>query len=57
MLKKNQKFEKKDAGKKISKHIIAYLDEYFLADNADKSNRYSTEDMWKELNELAKGVA
>ncbi|CAG8680275.1 18087_t:CDS:2, partial [Cetraspora pellucida] len=54
-LKENQKLGKKGAGKRISKHVIAYLEGYFLAGNADKSDRYSAEDMWKELNELAKG--
>ncbi|CAG8466840.1 7529_t:CDS:2 [Cetraspora pellucida] len=44
-LKENQKFRKKGAGKRISKHVIAYLEEYFLVGNADKSDRYSTEEM------------
>ncbi|CAG8566570.1 15562_t:CDS:2, partial [Cetraspora pellucida] len=45
VLKENQKFRKKEAGKRISKHVIAYLERYFLVGNADKSNRYSIEEM------------
>ncbi|CAG8802126.1 17898_t:CDS:2, partial [Gigaspora margarita] len=35
ILKENQKFEKRDRGKKISKHIITYLKGYFLAVKVD----------------------
>ncbi|CAG8735917.1 26845_t:CDS:2, partial [Gigaspora margarita] len=30
-LKENQKFRKRDRDKRISKHVIAYLEGYFLA--------------------------
>ncbi|CAG8754993.1 2310_t:CDS:2, partial [Dentiscutata erythropus] len=53
-LKENQKFGKKGAGKRISKHVIAHLEGYFLASNANKSERYSAEEMHKELIDLAK---
>ncbi|CAG8852224.1 41793_t:CDS:1, partial [Gigaspora margarita] len=53
-LKENQKFGKKGVGKRINKHVISYLEGYFLVGNANKSERYSAEEMWKELMELVK---
>jgi hypothetical protein len=53
-LKENQKFGKKGGGKRISKHIVALLEGYFLAGNLDKSNRYSAQEMWNELTKLVK---
>ncbi|CAG8840170.1 28464_t:CDS:2, partial [Gigaspora margarita] len=52
--KENQKFGKRGRGKRISKHIITYLEGYFLAGNADKSDRYTAEEMYNELLELVK---
>ncbi|RIB20910.1 hypothetical protein C2G38_2178132 [Gigaspora rosea] len=37
-LKETQKFRKRDRGKRISKHVIAYLEGYFLASNVNKSD-------------------
>ncbi|RIB05182.1 hypothetical protein C2G38_2220385 [Gigaspora rosea] len=51
-LKENQR--KRGGGKRISKHIITYLEGYFLAGNINKSDRYSAEDMHNELIELVK---
>ncbi|RGB22929.1 hypothetical protein C1646_775284 [Rhizophagus diaphanus] len=51
-LKENQKFGKKGGGKRISKHIVALLEGYFLAGNLDKSDRYSAQEMWNELTKL-----
>ncbi|CAG8606057.1 40541_t:CDS:2 [Gigaspora margarita] len=50
----NQKFGKKGADKRISKHVIAYLEDYFLLGNTNKSDKYSAEEMRKELIELVK---
>jgi hypothetical protein len=52
-LKENQKFGKKGGGKRISKHIVALLEGYFLAGNLDKSDRYNAQEMWIELTKLA----
>ncbi|PKK68094.1 hypothetical protein RhiirC2_851710 [Rhizophagus irregularis] len=40
-LKENQKFGKKGGGKRISKHIVVLLEGYFLAENLNKSDRYT----------------
>ncbi|CAG8791601.1 25311_t:CDS:1, partial [Dentiscutata erythropus] len=48
-LKKNQKFRKKKQVR-ISKHVIAYLEKYFLVGKTNKSNRYSVEG----VNEIGK---
>ncbi|CAG8811575.1 43673_t:CDS:2, partial [Gigaspora margarita] len=48
------KNSEKKISKRISKHVIAYLEEYFLVGNANKSDRYSAEKMQKELIELVK---
>ncbi|CAG8604541.1 18591_t:CDS:1, partial [Racocetra persica] len=53
-LKENQKFGKKSTGKQMSKKVRALLEEFFIAENANKSNYYSTQDMYKELLKCAK---
>ncbi|CAG8711972.1 17075_t:CDS:2, partial [Dentiscutata erythropus] len=53
-LKENQKFGKRGGGKRISKHVITYLEGYFLAGNINKSDHYTTEEMHTELLELVK---
>ncbi|RIB16294.1 hypothetical protein C2G38_2247120 [Gigaspora rosea] len=53
-LKENQKFGKRGGGKRISKHVITYLEGYFLAGNINKSDRYTAEEMHTELLELVK---
>ena len=51
-LKERQKFGKKGGGKRISKHVIPYLEAYFLAGDVDKSERYTAQEMYNELKEL-----
>ncbi|CAG8663729.1 34042_t:CDS:2 [Gigaspora margarita] len=53
-LKETQKFGKRGGGKRISKHVITYLEGYFLAGNINKSDRYTAEEMHTELLELVK---
>ncbi|POG66560.1 hypothetical protein GLOIN_2v1780400 [Rhizophagus irregularis DAOM 181602=DAOM 197198] len=48
VLKANQKFRKR-GGARISKKVIALLQGFFYAGNADKSDRYSANDMLSEL--------
>ena len=56
-LKENQKFGKKGGGKRISKHVVPYLEAYFLAGDVDKSERYTAQKMYNELKELVeKGI-
>jgi|ERR1043165_362088 hypothetical protein len=56
-LKENQKFGKKGGGKRISKHVVPYLEAYFLAGDVDKSERYTAQEMYNELKELVeKGI-
>lgn len=51
-LKERQKFGKKGEGKRISKHVIPYLEAYFLAGDVDKSEKYTAQEMYNELKEL-----
>lgn len=51
-LKSNQKYGKK-GGKKFDLNIIERLKSMFLAGEIEKSNKYSPEDMLKELQRLA----
>ncbi|RIB00827.1 hypothetical protein C2G38_2232810, partial [Gigaspora rosea] len=46
--------EERGGGKRISKHVITYLEGYFLAGNINKSDRYTAEEMHTELLELVK---
>ncbi|RGB30814.1 hypothetical protein C1646_671409 [Rhizophagus diaphanus] len=46
------KFGKKRGGKRISKHIVALMEGYFLAGNLNKSDRYSAQKMWNETYEF-----
>ncbi|CAG8757725.1 1635_t:CDS:2 [Gigaspora margarita] len=48
-LKESQKFGKKGAGKRMSKKVRALLEGFFMAGNANKSDRYNAQDMHKEL--------
>jgi hypothetical protein len=52
-LKGNQKFGRKGTGTRISKEIVSMLQGFFLAGNANKSDRYSEQDMYDELVKLA----
>ncbi|GBC00587.1 hypothetical protein RclHR1_03900004 [Rhizophagus clarus] len=52
-LKENQKFGKKGAGKRMTSQVRALLEGYFMAGNADKSNRYTAQDMKNELDKCA----
>jgi hypothetical protein len=52
-LKENQKFGRKGTGTRISKEIVSLLQGFFLAGNANKSNRYSEQDMYYELVDMA----
>ncbi|CAG8782523.1 3372_t:CDS:2, partial [Rhizophagus irregularis] len=52
-LKENQKFGKKGAGKRMTNQVRALLEGYFMAGNADKSNRYTAQDMQRELEKCA----
>ncbi|POG77624.1 hypothetical protein GLOIN_2v1767686 [Rhizophagus irregularis DAOM 181602=DAOM 197198] len=52
-LKENQKFGKKEAGKRMTNQVRALLEGYFMAGNADKSNRYTAQDMQRELEKCA----
>ncbi|CAG8548032.1 1694_t:CDS:1, partial [Gigaspora margarita] len=47
------KFGKKGARKRISPEIRILLEGYFLAGNISKSNRYTAQDMYDELVQLA----
>ncbi|RHZ77160.1 hypothetical protein Glove_184g92 [Diversispora epigaea] len=51
-LKANQKFGRR-GGTKMSKKIITLLQGFFHAGNADKSDRYSANDMLSELTHMA----
>jgi hypothetical protein len=48
-------FERKTeiGGKQISKRVIPYLEAYFLAGDVDKSEKYTAQEMYNELKELA----
>lgn len=48
-LKEKQKYGKKGAGKRIAKKVRKILEGYFLAGNADKSDRYTAQDMYQAL--------
>ncbi|CAG8777414.1 29929_t:CDS:2, partial [Gigaspora margarita] len=48
-LKANQKFGRKGTGKRISPEIRVLLEEYFLAGNINKSDKYTAQDMHDEL--------
>ncbi|PKC53042.1 hypothetical protein RhiirA1_512460, partial [Rhizophagus irregularis] len=52
-LKENQKFGKKGAGKRMTNQVRTLLEGYFMAGNADKSNRYTAQDMQCELEKCA----
>ena len=52
-LKERQRFGKKGGGKRISKHVITYLEAYFLAGDINKSEKYTAQEMYNELKELA----
>jgi hypothetical protein len=51
-LKENQKFGKKGGGKQISKNIIPYLEIYFLTRDINKSEKYTTQEMYNKLKGL-----
>ena len=51
-MKENQKFGKR-GGTRIPKEIVTLLQSFFQAGNANKSDRYSAEDMYAELNDMA----
>ncbi|RGB44024.1 hypothetical protein C1646_749247 [Rhizophagus diaphanus] len=48
-LKENQKFGKKGVEKRMTNQVKVLLEGYFMAGNADKSNRYTAQDMQYEL--------
>ncbi|CAG8719352.1 22698_t:CDS:2 [Gigaspora margarita] len=48
-LKEKQKYEKKGTRKRISKQVRRILEGYFLAGNANKSDCYTVQDMYKSL--------
>jgi hypothetical protein len=52
-LKGNQKFGHKGTDARIPKEIVSLLQGFFLAGNANKSDRYSEQNMYDELNNLA----
>lgn len=52
-LKEAQKFGKKGGGKRISKDVVPLLEAFFLAGDADKSDRYTAENMLNELRSMA----
>jgi len=53
-LKERQKFGKKEDGKRISKSVISYLETYFLVEDINKSEKYTTQEMHNELKGLVK---
>jgi hypothetical protein len=52
-LKSKQKFGKKGGGKRLDLNVIEKLKEMFLAGNIEKSNKFSPEDMLKNLQKNA----
>ncbi|CAG8629978.1 19606_t:CDS:1 [Gigaspora margarita] len=48
-LKEAQKFGKKGAGKRMMNKVRILLKRYFLARNVNKSNHYTAQDMYQEL--------
>ncbi|CAG8731853.1 45255_t:CDS:2 [Gigaspora margarita] len=52
-LKEPQKFGIKGKGKRISKNMVPLLEAFFLAGDANKSDRYIAEDMLNELHSMA----
>ncbi|CAG8666128.1 18593_t:CDS:1 [Acaulospora morrowiae] len=52
-LKNNQILDRRDVGKRMSSQIREYLEEFFLAGNANKTDRISATQMVKELDKLA----
>ncbi|CAG8840091.1 43405_t:CDS:1, partial [Gigaspora margarita] len=52
-LKETQKFGIKGKGKQISKNVVPLLEAFFLARDANKSNRYTAEDMLNKLHSMA----
>jgi len=52
-LKERQRFGKKGGGKQISKHVIPYLEAYFLAGDVNKSEKYTAQEIYNKLKELA----
>ncbi|CAB4401663.1 unnamed protein product [Rhizophagus irregularis] len=53
-LRNNQKYGKKGSGKRMTATVKAYLEEYFLSGNVNKTDRMSAKDIVKELQNLAK---
>jgi hypothetical protein len=53
-LKESQKFGIKGKGKRISKNVVPLLEAFFLAGDADKSDRYTAEDMLNELHSMVR---
>ncbi|CAG8850092.1 15730_t:CDS:1, partial [Racocetra persica] len=49
-----QKFGIKGKGKRISKNVVPLLEAFFLAGDADKSNRYTAEDILNELHSMVR---
>ncbi|RIB05529.1 hypothetical protein C2G38_2219425 [Gigaspora rosea] len=48
-----QKFEKKGASKRMTSKVRTLLEEYFLAGNINKSDHYTSQDMYQELQNCA----
>ncbi|RIB10304.1 hypothetical protein C2G38_2043609 [Gigaspora rosea] len=53
-LKETQKFGIKGKGKCISKNVVPLLEAFFFVGDANKSNRYTAEDMLNELHSMAR---
>ncbi|RIB02547.1 hypothetical protein C2G38_2227537 [Gigaspora rosea] len=53
-LKETQKFGIKGKGKRISKNVVPLLEAFFLARDANKSDRYTAKDMLNELHSMAR---
>ncbi|CAG8811550.1 4058_t:CDS:2 [Gigaspora margarita] len=52
-LKEVQKFGKKGASKRMMSKVRTLLEEYFLVENINKSDRYIAQDMYQELQNCA----
>ncbi|RIB01648.1 hypothetical protein C2G38_2230180 [Gigaspora rosea] len=53
-LKETQKFGIKEKDKRISKNVVPLLEAFFLAGDANKSDRYTAENMLNELHSMAR---
>ncbi|RIB14445.1 hypothetical protein C2G38_2040185 [Gigaspora rosea] len=53
-LKETQKFSIKGKGKRISKNMVSLLEAFFLVGDANKSDRYTAEDMLNEIHSMAR---